>query len=142
MDCDICFEDKILMDDIAFFKCTHHICKKCYNSLKKRLCPFCRKKIKILSTKQVDDNSQIRIFQESLPEDDYSDEDNYYDVEYENDFIIPVIRKNRNELKRKSKEKKKFILASILTENYNNNFLKIIPTLRKRKYKKLQLLFK
>ena len=95
-----------------------------------------------MSTKQVDDNSQIRIFQESLPEDDYSDEDNYYDVEYENDFIIPVIRKNRNELKRKSKEKKKFILASILTENYNNNFLKIIPTLRKRKYKKLQLLFK
>ena len=141
MDCDICFEDKILIDEIAFFKCTHHICKNCYNSLKKRLCPFCRKKIKILSLKQVDDKSQIRIFEESSPEDDYSYENNYY-VEYENDFIIPVIRKNRNELKRKSKEKKKNILTRILNENYNNNFLKIIPTLRKRKYKKLQLLFK
>ena len=138
MDCDICFEDKILKEETIFFKCSHHICKNCYHSLMKRLCPFCRRKIKILTSKHIDDKSKIisniNEHEEESPEDDY--------YEYQNDFIIPIVRKNRQEIKRKSKDKKKRLLNSLLlVENLNNRFFKLIPTLRRRKQKKLELLF-
>ena len=135
MDCDICFEDKILTVNIAFFKCSHHVCRNCYHRLIKRLCPFCRRKIKILSSKQVDDKSKICIEEEE----ESTEEDDYY-LLYQNDFVIPVIRKNRHEIKRKSKDKKRAILNSLLNENINNKILKLIPTLRRRKQKKLNLL--
>ena len=132
MDCYICFEDKILHDDMVFFKCSHSICKMCLCGLKKRLCPFCRRKIKILSLKQVEHVSTC--VEDSIAIDiDEPQEDVYY----QNDFCIPIIRKNRQEFKRKNKEKRKNKLESLIKDTFNNKFFKLIPTLRKRKQKKL-----
>jgi hypothetical protein len=135
MECDICFEDKILKDDMTFFKCKHHICKDCYNNLKKRICPFCRRKIKILSTKQVIDKPE-HVIEENT---DFEDEEEYFD--YEDYFNVPRIRRNRQECKRRSKEKKNYKLQKmLLNDNINNNkYLKIIPNFKRKMQKKIRL---
>jgi len=136
MECDICFEDKILKEEMTFFKCKHYICKDCYNNLKKRICPFCRRKIKILSTKQVIDKPEHVIEENTDSEEDYFD--------YEDYFVTPRGRRNRQEYKRRSKEKKNYKLQKILlNDNINNNkYLKLIPNFKRKMQKKIRLFLK
>ena len=139
MECEICFEDKILNDDMTFFKCQHHICKICYNNLKKRLCPFCRRKIKILKNKQINDKQ---------PEDNlYIEEDNDV-VDNEEEYFSYVHFYNtririKREYKRRSKEKSKIKLQKLLINETikNNKYMKIIPNFKVKFQRKLKLFF-
>lgn len=137
MDCEICFEDKILKDDITFFKCNHHICKICYNNLKKRLCPFCRRKIKILSTKQIN-YKQPEEDNDNEDNDNVNEEDYFTYIRYYN----PRVRIKR-EYKRHIKEKRKNKLQKLLLNETikNNKYMKIIPNLKVKFQRKLKLIF-
>jgi len=42
-ECNICFNENI--DNIIMLECNHIICYNCYNSLKNKICPYCRKNI-------------------------------------------------------------------------------------------------
>lgn len=141
MDCEICFEDKILKDDIIFFKCNHHICKICYNNLKKRLCPFCRRKIKILKNEQINvkQPEEVVISNEDNDNQDFDNEEDYFAyVRYYN----PRVRIKR-EYKRHIKEKRKMKLQKLLLNETikNNKYIKIIPNLKVKFQRKLKLFF-
>jgi hypothetical protein len=132
MDCGVCLEDKILQKDIIFFRCSHNICKECYVKLMKRLCPFCRKKIKIFSDK----NSK-------QPKEYYNetDDEDYYNYIYTDDFVIPRLRPDHQAYRRQKKEKKKQNLEKILNTFKQNRYFKLIPNIKNKKNKKLLLFF-
>jgi len=129
MECGICLEDKILKKDIVFFRCSHNICKECCDKLLKRLCPFCRRKIRILST-----------IQDHIPNKYIEDEEEeYYNYIYTDDFIVPRLRPDHQEYRRQKKESKKIKLQTFL--NMNDNWInsKLIPSIKKKRNKKLIL---
>lgn len=134
MECGVCLEDEILQKNIIFFRCSHNICKECYVKLLKRICPFCRKKIKILSDKQPKKNHKYYNERDD-------DEEEYYNYIYEDDFIIPRLRPDHQLYRRQKKEKKKQKLEKILNTFRQNRYFKLIPSIKKKKNKKLILFF-
>ena len=131
MECGVCLEDEILKKDVVFFKCSHNICKGCYDQLLKRVCPFCRRKIRISSDKQ--------------PQERENDEDEYYNYIYADDFVIPRLRPDHQSHRRQKKEKKKLklqtLLKSIQESVCNNRYLRAIPSIKKKRSKKMRLFF-
>ncbi len=48
--CPICLESESLSkESCIMFNCSHYVCEECYPSLEGRLCPMCRKQIKVSS---------------------------------------------------------------------------------------------
>ena len=46
--CPICLEEEELsVESCIMFNCSHYVCERCYPSLEGRLCPICRKQIKV-----------------------------------------------------------------------------------------------
>jgi hypothetical protein len=119
MECGICYEEQIQEHNMEFMICLHTICKNCFDKLLTNTCPFCRQIIYI--------NNNIDII-------------NDYEIIVENDFIIPTIRRDRQECKRKKRNKKMEHLENIVNENIINN---IFPNDKKRYNKKSKnLIFK
>ena len=136
MDCGVCLEDEVLKKDVVFFRCSHNICKKCYDMLQKRVCPFCRRKIRISSEKQTPECKEIK-------ENDEEEEEEFYNYIYADDFVIPRIRVDHQAYRRQKKENKRRKLETLLKNIQdcvsNNRYLRVIPTLKKKRNKKIRL---
>ena len=94
----------------------------------KRLCPFFRKKIKILSDKHPKQATEYY---------NETDDEEYYNYIYTDEFVIPRLRSNHQAYRRQKKEKKKQKLEKILNTFKQNKYFKLIPNIKKKKYKKL-----
>ena len=105
MNCNICFEDNIQSKDMHYMECLHNLCDICYKKLEISTCPFCRQEIS-LSDKQISNQN----FSE--------DNEILFDITFEVDFIIPTIRRNRQEYKRNKRNRKKEILNSNVEQYY------------------------
>ena len=117
MNCCICLEDNILEEDIHYMECLHYVCSDCFILLIDDSCPYCRQKI-YLSTRQI-----------------YTtDDEEENTMEYENDFIVPVIRRDRNEIKRRRIRKRRQELINIIQEE---NHLPIVPNIKHRFNRKI-----
>ena len=125
MECGVCLEEEILKKDLVFFKCSHNICKECYEKLLKRLCPFCRRKIRISSEKQPQEQPENNEDENEAEIDDYV---------YMYDFIIPRLRFNHQEYRRQKKDRKRRKLETLLKNIQdcvsNNRYLKVIPSIK------------
>jgi len=132
MDCGVCLEDEVLKKDVVFFRCSHNICKKCYDMLQKRICPFCRRKIRISSEKQTPECKEIK-------ENDEEEEEEFYNYIYADDFVIPRIRADHQAYRRQKKENKKKKLEALIEDC--NRYFRGIPSLKKKRNKKMRLFF-
>lgn len=95
--CDICFDEKI-EKDIHYMECLHYLCDNCFEKLRVNSCPFCRLEI-YLKTENFENYHSNRI------------EINL------NNLILPVLqRRNRSEIRRNKKERKRRTLLKILEE--------------------------
>ena len=103
-DCCICLEENILEEKLHYFVCLHFVCFKCFTKLTNNSCPLCRQPIYILPQP----TTTIRNHHSS----DESDE-SYFSQEYDDDFIIPRIRRNRHQYKRNKLIRKRQILHNI-----------------------------
>ena len=132
MDCHVCLEDRIDEKNIHYMECLHYICNDCFGKLLSSSCPFCRQ--------------NITLFKNNKDEfiDDYCDSFyNENEIFFENDFIIPTIRKDKRKNKRKKCLNKKLQLENIINQidSFKNihsiTILNIVPNNNKRSYKKL-----
>jgi hypothetical protein len=123
-DCSICWEDNILESNIVYLQCLHYLCLNCFTKLISLTCPFCREEICL-------NNNRNDIF---IVENDYHIPEHLL----QNDFIIPFIRKDRHENKRKKINKKRQNLNNIM----ENDFLTIadIPNPKHRTNRKYNIL--
>ena len=116
-DCAICLEDNILEVNMHYMECLHYVCFNCFIQLKNESCPYCRQKINL------------------FPGHNYAiDEDDYSSTEIDNDFIIPIIRRDRNEIKRKKYKRKRQELINIIQME---NYLPIVPNIKHRYNRKI-----
>lgn len=110
MECGICLEENIKFSDIQYLECCHNLCKTCFLQLRKKQCPFCRRvftsKIKPRKKKKFSLSSQPLFFEEQ-----------YDNIIYEDDFIIPTIRPDRAIYRRnKQKQRKKQLMLILLDD--------------------------
>lgn len=98
-------------------ECLHYTCFNCFKQFINNTCPFCRREIQLYTSSFHRENEE--------PE----------DIIFENDFIIPIIRKDRHDKKRKKIEKQKQILNSLI-ENQKKFYN--IPNIKSRFNKKLK----
>ena len=116
MHCGICLEDDIFEKNVHYMECLHYTCFDCFLQFIENTCPFCRREIQLYSTfNHVNEDPE--------------------DIIFENDFIIPIIRTDRNEKKRKKNQKRKQILND-LVENQKSMFYNI-PNIKSRFNRKL-----
>ena len=123
MDCPVCLEDNVIETNIHYMECMHFVCDYCYDKLLSNSCPLCRQEITLPLNRG-------KIF------DELSNEDEMF---FENDFAIPIMRKNRSEYKRNKFRKKKEQLEQIINQMSifkNNSSLLNIPNKNKRFYNK------
>ena len=126
MDCAICLGERILEKDMHYMECLHSICFSCFTQLVKDTCPLCRTQITILnSSRQIINNNNIL------------DNETNVDNTFEDDFIIPVIRRNRHEYRRNKKQRRRDRLYNLI--NDINASLQL-PNFRKRCFKKMRRL--
>jgi hypothetical protein len=121
MNCAICLEDDILEKDIHYMECLHHVCFNCFKQFLNNKCPFCRELIHL---------SKKSYQTEDLNDD--TNDDTIYDTIYEN--ILPIIRINRNEIKRKKYNKRRKELIKFEKEQSNIN---ILPNIKHRYNRKI-----
>ena len=120
MDCPVCLEDNVIETNIHYMECLHFICDYCYGKLLSNSCPLCRQEITLPFNEGRNNIEEDEMF-------------------FENDFIIPIMRKNRSEYKRKKNQKKKERLEKIINQTSilkNNSPILNIPNKSKRFYKK------
>ena len=116
MNCGICLEDDIIEKNIHYMECLHYTCFDCFVQFINNSCPFCRQEIQLYtSSKIVNEESE--------------------DIVFENDFIIPIIRKDRHDKKRKKIQKRKQTLNKLIESQKNINYY--IPNIKSRFNKKL-----
>ena len=110
MDCPVCLEDNVIETNIHYMECLHFICDYCYGKLLSNSCPFCRQEITLPFNRGRNYNDDLSNQEEE-------------EMFFENDFIIPVMRKNRSEYKRKKNQKKKERLEQIINQTsiFKNN---------------------
>ena len=104
MDCPVCLEDNVIETNIHYMECLHFVCDYCYDKLLSNSCPLCRQEITLPFNRG-------RTFIENennLPNEDV--------IFFENDFVIPIMRKNRSEYKRNKFRKKKERLEQIINQ--------------------------
>ncbi len=95
--CDICFEEK-LEKDLHYMECLHYLCDNCFVKLKVNTCPFCR--------------LEIYLNKEKSEENEESEE-----IQDNDEIILPISRvRNRSEIRRNKKERKRRILLKFLEE--------------------------
>jgi len=124
MDCPVCLEDNVIETNIHYMECSHFVCDYCYDKLLSNSCPLCRQEITLPF------NRGKTLY------DNLSNEDALF---FENDFVIPIMRKNRSENKRNKFIKKKERLEQIINQMSilkNNSSLFNIPNKNKRFYNK------
>jgi len=126
MDCPICLEDNVIETNVHYMECLHFICDSCYYKLLSNSCPLCRQEITLpfnRGTKCIENDNDLSYENEMF---------------FENDFVIPIIRKNRSEYKRNKRLKKKERLEIIINQvvNKNNSSLLNIPNKNKRFHNK------
>ena len=126
MECGVCLEDEIVKKDVVFFKCSHNICKECYGQLLKRLCPFCRRKIRISSEKQPQERPE---YNEIKQNDEEDEDEHFYNYVYADDFVIPRLRPDHQAYRRQKKENKKRKLQTLLKSMQEN--IRLIPSIKK-----------
>ena len=88
MDCTICLDDKIHVDNIKHLDCGHQLCKDCYYKLVRNLCPFCRC---IISNKS---DGSYNINYDDMVTDEFIN--NIYESDYQIDNILPQSDLNNN----------------------------------------------
>ena len=116
MNCGICLEDDILEKKIHYMECLHYTCFDCFVQFINNSCPFCRQEIQLYTFfNLVNEQSEDFIF--------------------ENDFIIPIIRKDRQDKKRKKNQKRKQTLNKLIESQKNINYY--IPNIKSRLNRKL-----
>jgi len=124
MDCGICLNDCILEKDMHYTECMHYFCFECFKQLLTESCPFCRRTITLIpiyySVTNIENN-------ENNVEND---------IIFEDDFIIPIIRKNRQEYKRNKINRRKKRLNDLLNESININIF--FPNNKSRFTRKLR----
>ena len=125
MDCPVCLEDNVIEKNIHYMECKHFICDDCFSRLLANSCPLCRHEITLsLKNRTITENGK-----------DLSNEDEmFFD-----DFIVPVMRRNRSEQKRMKFYKKKEKLDQIINQMsiFKNNSSSLnIPNKNKRFYNK------
>ena len=128
MDCPVCLEDNVIETNIHYMECLHFICDYCYGKLLSNSCPLCRQEITLPFN---GGRNYIENYDLSNQEED--------EMFFENDFIIPIMRKNRSEYKRKKNQKKKERLEQIINQTSifkNNSSVLNIPNKSKRFYNK------
>lgn len=130
MDCPVCLEDNVIEINIHYMECLHFICDDCFRKFLSNSCPLCRQEITLMPFNN-------RTIEEIVETDIDLSEDNemFFD-----DFIIPTLRKNRSEYKRKKMLKKKEKLDRLINHQMNifkNNLSSFdIPNKNKRFYNK------
>lgn len=98
--CDICFEEK-LEKDLHYMECLHYLCDNCFVKLKVNTCPFCR--------------LEIYLNNEKIDESEESEENE--EIQENVEIILPISRvRNRSEIRRNKKERKRRILLKFLEE--------------------------
>jgi len=120
MDCPVCLEDNVIETNIHYMECSHFVCDCCYDKLLSNSCPLCRQEITLPF------NRGKKTYDEDV-------------LFFENDFVIPIMRKNRSENKRNKFIKKKERLEQIINQMSilkNNSSLFNIPNKNKRFYNK------
>lgn len=133
-ECNICFNDDICENNIVYMDCLHYMCFNCFRNLLTSKCPFCRSEIDLSKYDSIGLRiNQIRVVNESL-DDIFVFEAEYDDNEQYDDFVIPIIKKNRHELKRHRNLKKKEKLENILKSTLSfSNF----PNIKNRSIRRI-----
>lgn len=127
MDCSICLEDSILERDMHYMECLHSICFECFRKLLTDTCPLCRETINVLHASSI-----------GFANEGDTQGENFSYV-FEDDFIIPTVRKNRHEHKRQRLEIRKKRLMEMLG-SYCDDTSSVFPNNKVRFGRKIRSL--
>lgn len=126
MDCGICLE-KIEKDNIEYLKCSHFLCKNCFDRLRQNSCPYCRTeftKDKSNICKEVTNNYYQQV-DNILP-------NSYLQDIYRDNFTHDIIHYNRRQVKTKFLNRERSNSESSFVSNRD----RVTPERRKKKWKK------
>jgi hypothetical protein len=110
-DCCICLEENILEENLHYMICLHFICFKCFTKLTKDSCPLCRHPIYILQ-------NSITTVRDHQNSDSDDSEESYFSQEFDDDFIIPYIRRDRQKYRRNKNIRKRQVLDNIIQTDF------------------------
>jgi hypothetical protein len=109
-DCCICLEENILEKNLHYLECLHYTCFNCFTKLISDSCPLCRQPIYILQ-------KPIAAFRDHQNSDSDESEESYFSQQYDDDFVIPRIRRNRHKYKRNKIIRKREVLNNLIQNN-------------------------